>query len=276
MGSITELKNIADELRIDIVKMYYHAGWGHMAPALSCVDIIAAICFGGEAEFRRDLSKSDRLIMSKGHGGAALYAAFARIGHIARSELASYYQSGTRLVGLASSTIPGIFAPTGSLGHGICFATGCALSDKLAGRSTVTYVILGDGETQEGSVWEAAEFASCRGLSNLVVFLDRNGLQASNYIDAIMPIEPVEQRWMSYGWNVIQCSGHEYDSILCAIRGAKQQSLRPTLILAETIKGKGVTIAENSPLWHSRAPKGDEWIQVCNDLGIQFADLEGI
>lgn len=276
MNSIKELKELADEMRVDIVKMYYRAGWGHMAPALSCVDIVAAVCFGGEAEFGQDLSKSDRLIMSKGHGCAALYSAFSRIGYIPRSELSSYCQSGTRLVGLASPTIPGIFTPTGSLGHGICFATGCALSDKLDKESTMTYVILGDGETQEGSVWEAAEFASCKELSNLIVFLDRNGLQASDYIDSIMPIDPVEQKWVSYGWNVIQCNGHDHNSILNAMREAKNQGSRPTLILAKTTKGKGVTISENNPMWHSRAPKGNEWIQVCKDLGIQFADLEEI
>lgn len=273
---MTELKEVADQMRIDIVKMYYRAGWGHMAPALSCADIVAAVCFGGETEFGQDLSKSDRLIMSKGHGCAALYAAFARIGHISRSELAGFYQSGTRLVGLASPTIPGVLAPTGSLGHGICFATGCALSDKLDGKSTMTYVILGDGETQEGSVWEAAEFASCKGLSNLIVFLDQNGLQASDYVDSIMPIDPVEQKWMAYGWHVVPCDGHDHNSILDAIREAKNQSSCPTLVLAKTTKGKGVMIAENNPEWHSRAPKGNEWIQVCNDLGIKLTDLGDI
>lgn len=276
MDNMKELKEIANNMRIDIVKMYYRAGWGHMAPALSCVDIVAAICFGGEAKFGQGLLKSDRLIMSKGHGCAALYAAFAHIGYIPRFELDSFYQSGTRLIGLASPTIPGISAPTGSLGHGICFATGCALSDKLDGNATATYVILGDGETQEGSVWEAAEFASCKELSNLIVFLDRNGLQASDYVDSIIPIDPVEQRWSSFGWNVVQCDGHDHNSILRAMRKSRQQSSQPTLILAKTTKGKGVTIAENNPMWHSRAPKGDEWIQVCNDLGIQFADLEKI
>lgn len=273
--NIRQLNEIAHRVRVLIAKMYFRAGWGHFAPALSCVDILIAICFGMTGEKRYlDLDK-DHLVLSKGHGCAALYATFAELGIINRDELGTFYQDGSRLIGLSSHLIPHIEIPTGALGHGICFGTGTALAAKVDGLNSRTFVIMGDGESQEGSVWEAAEFASMNKLNNLIVFLDRNGLQASDYVDSIVGIDPVKYRWESFGWFVVEVDGHSFDE-LCSCLDQAINIDKPTLIIAKTIKGKGISIAENSPVWHSRAPKGDEWVSVCDDLGIDFEELNVI
>lgn len=269
---IEALKKKADGFRRDIVKMYYRAGWGHMAPALSCVDILTALSFGGEADFSMTTGK-DRMVLSKGHGCAAWYMILAELGYFPREELNTFYQSGSRLLGLASPSVPGIDIPTGALGHGICYATGLAYADKLDDNGKRTYVILGDGESQEGSVWEAAEFAAEKELFNLIVVLDRNGLQASDYLKNILSIEPVREKWQSFGWNVLEADGHSYDELINGIQKAKKSNKKPTIIIAHTIKGKGVSISEGKPEWHSRAPKGDEWMQVCEELGITKEEL---
>ncbi len=273
MGETRE--ELADRFRRIIVKMYYRAGWGHLAPALSCVDILTALCFGGEADFSPD-AKADRMVLSKGHGCAAWYAILAELGYFPKEELNTFYQSGSRLVGLASPSVPGIDIPTGALGHGICFATGTALADKIDQNGRRTYVLLGDGESQEGSVWEAAAFSGAHGLSQLTVILDKNDLQASDWVDRILPLTPIREKWEAFGWNVLETEGHEQEKILNAIRSAKSEKSKPTLIIAHTLKGKGISIAEGKPEWHSRAPKGSEWDEVCKDLGMDREELEKI
>lgn len=271
------LEKIAGRMRQNIVKMYYRAGWGHLAPALSCVDILVSICFGLSSDGDNLFDNgTDNLILSKGHGCAALYAVFAEMGILDKAELNTFYQDGSRLVGLASPTIPGIDIPTGSLGHGICFATGKALAAKLVGKGSRTYVLLGDGESQEGSVWEAAEFAGTKKLGNLTVIMDRNRLQGSDWVDSISCIEPVKAKWQAFGWDVLEADGHDYKQLTDALSTAAADESRPTFIIANTIKGKGVSIAENRPEWHSRAPKGEEWDTVCSELGITRKELEVI
>lgn len=272
-----KLEEIAKEIRIDILKMYWRAGWGHLSPALSCVDILVALYFGNIVN-RNSLfnEEHDHVILSKGHACAALYAVLARLGYLSRDELNTFYQKGSRLSGLASSAVPGIEVPTGSLGHGLSFATGTAMAAKIKNIEERTYVILGDGESQEGSVWEAAMFASNHNLNNLIVILDHNRLQASGWVDNIASIHPIREKWESFGWKVCECNGHDLEALVANLHLAVQHDKSPTILIANTIKGKGLSFAENNPQWHSRAPKGDEWDIACKDLGITMRELSHV
>lgn len=272
-----DLETIAHELRIDIARMFRTSGTGHMAPALSCVDIFAELYFDGIINWdKRKSSERDRVILSKGHACAALYVVLAKAGFFPRKELLTFYKKNSRLGGHPNISLPGIETATGALGHGICFATGTALAAKLDEADYRTYVVLGDGESEEGSVWEAAQFASNQKLDNLTVIMDRNRLQASTWVDEIAPIEPVKEKWEAFGWHVISVNGHNFDALHAAFLEAKNTKEVPTLIIADTIKGKGISIAENTPDWHSRAPKGEEWEEVCKDLGITMEALETV
>lgn len=270
-----KLAQIACELRADIMKMYYIAGWGHLAPALSCVDILTALYWGGIIDTENLFAENhDRMILSKGHACAALYAVLARFGYFPRSDLAGFYQKGSPLIGLASSKVNGIDIPTGSLGHGICFATGTALAAKLDHKKYYTYVILGDGESQEGSVWEAAMFAGVHQLNKLIVILDCNRLQASDWVDNITTLGAIKDKWESFGWCTQRVDGHSYDELIAALRRAKEEKFKPTLLIADTIKGKGLPMAENNPSWHSRAPQGSEWEKACSEMGMTMEELK--
>ena len=269
-----DLPKIARDIRVDIAKMFYIAGWGHFAPALSCVDILVALYWGGVINTHKLFEDDhDRVILSKGHGCAALYAVMSRWNYFPRNELSGFYQKGSPLIGLASSNVNGIDIPTGSLGHGICFATGTAISAKLSNADYYTYVILGDGESQEGSVWEAVQFAGAKHLDNMIVILDYNKLQGSDWLESIIPIEPIADKWQSFGWTAHTVDGHDHNALVNVLNNVKKEKNKPHLIIANTVKGKGVSIAEADPSWHSRAPKGKEWEQVCIDLGITMEEL---
>jgi len=270
-----QIADVACELRRDIARMFYRSRSGHFAPALSCVDIFAVLYFGGIVDIsKRELPNRDRVILSKGHACAALYASLARAGYFPRAELASFYQDGSRLAGHPSVDLPGIETATGALGHGICFATGTALAAKIDEASYRTYVVMGDGELQEGSVYEAATFAGREHLEALTVILDANGLQASDRVENIAPLGDVAAMWQLYGWNVVEVDGHDLGVLKQELERAKAGTGKPNLIIARTVKGKGVSIAEASPDWHSRAPRGDEWDMVCQDLGMTREELE--
>ncbi len=271
------LKAIAHELRIDIARMFRASGTGHMAPALSCVDIFTELYFDGIINWdKRKTSERDRVILSKGHACAALYVVLAKAGYFPKEELLTFYKKNSRLGGHPNISLPGIETATGALGHGICFATGTAMAAKIDEADYRTYVVLGDGESEEGSVWEAAQFASNQKLDNLTVIMDRNRLQASTWVDDIAPIEPVKDKWEAFGWNVNSVNGHDFEELHGAFLEAKNTKEVPTLIIANTVKGKGFSIAENTPDWHSRAPKGEEWKEVCRELGITMEELETI
>lgn len=268
MVSEQNLMQIAHDIRCDVLRMYYRAGWGHIASALSCVDLLTAIYFGGCFQ-----EESDHVILSKGHGAAAQYAMLARLGKIERSELATFYQPESRLSGLASSFVPGIDVPTGSLGQGICFATGTALAAKIDRAEAFTYVVLGDGEIQEGSVWEAAMFAGNQHLSHLIVLADANGLQASGKVDDIAPLFPLCEKWRAFGWRTMEVDGHDVHAIVRAITEAHHAE-RPTFLLAHTVKGKGLSFVENREDWHSRRPTEEEWRQAAEEMGMTLEELK--
>lgn len=272
--SSTRLADVARELRRDIARMFYRSKSGHFAPALSCVDIFTVLYFGDIVEeSRRWTPERDRVILSKGHACAALYAVLARAGYYPREELATFYQDGSRLAGHPSVNLPGVETATGALGHGICFGTGTALAAKIDNAPYCTYVVMGDGELQEGSVYEAANFAGREQLSSLTVILDANGLQASDRIESIAPLGDVAAQWRLYGWNVVEIGGHDHAGLQQMLKQAKAGTGKPNLIIAHTVKGKGVSLSENNPAWHSRAPRGDEWDTVCHDLGLVREEL---
>ena len=265
---------IAHKLRQDIARMFYASHSGHFAPALSCVDIFAVLYFGGIVEgARRFTEMRDRVILSKGHACAALYAALANAGYFSREELLTFYQDGSRLAGHPSVVLPGVETATGALGHGICFATGTALAAKRDHAPYRTYVVMGDGEMQEGSVAEAAAFAGRGQLDALTVILDANGLQASDTVASIAPLGDVVSRWRLWGWSVSEGDGHDLGALQSALQQAKTGTGKPNLIIAHTVKGKGVKLAEDSTAWHSRAPKDEEWDSVCRDLGMTREEL---
>lgn len=268
MSDLADLQNIAHELRCDVLKMYYCAGWGHIASAFSCMDILTAVYFGSEY-----CAERDHVVLSKGHACAAQYAALARLGKIKREELATFYQSGARLNGLASSAVPGIDAPTGSLGMGLGFAVGQAMAGQIDGTGARTYVIMGDGELQEGSVWEAAMIAGNKHLGLLTAIVDCNGLQASGFVTDIAPSDPLTAKWESFGWNVLETDGHDLATLNQALKEALAENEKPSVILARTIKGCGFPAAEGRADWHSRRPTDDEWIQAAEHLGIRREDL---
>ena len=272
-----DVEKIAHELRIDIAKLFFCSGTGHMAPALSCIDILTALYFGGVADLDKRFGDSrDRVILSKGHACAALYVVLARLGYFPREELWTFYKRNSRLGGHPNIALSGIETATGALGHGICFATGTAKAAKMSGKDFRTYVIVGDGELQEGSVWEAAEFATNQKLDNLTVIVDRNRLQASDWVDDIAPIDPLVDKWKSFGWHAETVDGHDIAALIDTLTAAKLRADQPTVLIANTIKGKGISLAENSPNWHSRAPKKDEWRSVCEDLKITMEELQSL
>ena len=265
---MTDLEAIAHDLRCDVLKMYYHAGWGHIASAYSCTDILTAVYFGGEYK-----DGHDHVVLSKGHGCAVQYAALARIGKISREELATFYRPGSRLTGLASSAVPGIDAPTGSLGMGLGFAAGQAMAAERYDSDANTYVVLGDGEIQEGSVWEAAMLAGNEHLSSLTAIVDCNGLQASGFVADIAPNKPLTAKWESFGWQVLEVDGHDVEALRQALSEARAEKSKPTVILARTIKGYGFPAAEGRADWHSRRPTVTEWLEAAESLGMSQEEL---
>ncbi len=275
MRSAVELQEIAREVRLDIFKMFYKSGTGHLAPALSCTDILISLFFtpviNWEARFDEE---RDRIILSKGHACAALYAVLSRAGYFPRKDLLTFYQKDSLLGGHPNVELNGIEDATGALGHGICFGTGTAMAAKLGGNDFRTYVIVGDGECEEGSVWEAAMFAANKRLDNLIVIVDKNRLQASDQIENIASLGEFDKKWEAFGWHVIETDGHDYEKLSAAFAEATDMSGKPTVIIANTIKGKGLSIAEDNKDWHSRAPKGNEWEIALKDYGIDPSELE--
>lgn len=274
MKSAEELQDIAKDLRLDMFKMFYKSGTGHLAPAFSCIDIFTVLYFAPIINWAERFSeKRDRVILSKGHACAALYAVLAKADYFPHEELMTFYHRDTLLGGHPNVELNGIESATGSLGHGICFATGTAMAGKLATDNYMTYVVVGDGECEEGSVWEAAMFAANHKLDNMVVILDNNGLQASDSVELVAPLGAIEDKWKSFGWHTVSINGHDYKELEGAFSEAMDRKGKPTIIIANTVKGKGLAIAENNKDWHSRAPKGIEWREIEKSYSISIEEL---
>lgn len=270
MKNVNELENIAKQIRKDIVSMVNAAGSGHPGGSLSSADIVTALYF---EEMNIDpanpkLDSRDRLVLSKGHAAPVVYSALARRGYFDPSELNNLRKLGHMLQGHPNMEyVPGIDMSTGSLGQGFSVSIGMALGAKLDNKDFRTYVLLGDGELNEGLVWEAAMSGAHYKLDNLTAFVDYNGLQIDGDNEDVMGIKPLDKKWESFGWNVITIDGHNFEEIFEALAKAKEVKGKPTVIIANTVKGKGVSFMENEASWHGTAPSDDQKEQAFNELG---------
>ena len=268
------LPAIARACRVQIIRMLTHAASGHPGGSLSVIDLLVTIAFGRlrHDPRRPDWPDRDRIVLSKGHAVPALYAVMARAGYFPEDRLITLRKLGSPLQGHPDRTaLPGIEAATGSLGEGLSVALGIALGLKLSRSPARVYCILGDGEIQEGQVWEAAMSAPKLGqpdhaLDNLTVILDYNKIQLDDFVTKILDLEPVVSKWQSFGWPVIDIDGHSMDQLNKALDQAEATKGRPTLVVAHTVKGKSVSFMENNPEWHGKAPKPQEAIKAIRDL----------
>jgi transketolase len=274
------LDAIARACRVQIIRMLTHAGSGHPGGSLSVIDLLVAIAFGRlrHDPRRPDWPDRDRIVLSKGHAVPALYAVMARAGYFPEERLITLRKLGSPLQGHPDRVaLPGIEAATGSLGQGLSIATGLALGLKLAGSPARVYCIVGDGEIQEGQVWEAAMTAPKLGqpthaLDNLTVIIDYNKIQLDDYVTKICDLEPLLAKWQGFGWPVLEIDGHDLAQIGKALDQAEATRGTPSLIVAHTVKGKGVSFMENNPDWHGKAPKPEEAVAAIREiLGVSEA-----
>ena len=260
---------MAKRLRRHVITMIATAGSGHPGGSLSAADIIAALYF---KILRYDpenpqWSDRDRFILSKGHAAPVLYAALAEAGYFPATELVTFRKLDSRLQGHADRKFtPGVEMSAGSLGMGLSFAVGIALAARLDSKTYRTYALLSDGECEEGQTWEAALSAAHFGLGNLTAIVDYNGIQLSGWTCDIMNLEPFPRKWQAFGWHTINIDGHDFDQILSACQGAERTKNKPTVIIAHTVKGKGVSYMENNVAFHGRAPTHEEAERALKEL----------
>ena len=264
-----ELQKTANEVRKSIITALHAAGAGHPGGSLSSTDIFTYLYF---EEMNIDPKKvsdpdRDRFVLSKGHCAPGLYSVMAEKGYFPKEELTTLRKLGSRLQGHPSMQyLPGLDMSSGSLGQGISAACGMALSAKLDNKDFRVYTLLGDGELQEGQVWEAAMFAGFRKLDNLVVIVDNNGLQIDGPVDKVCSPYPIDKKFEAFNFHVINIDGHKFDEIKAAFEEAKKTKGMPTAIIAHTVKGKGVSFMENQAGWHGKAPNDDEYKQAMEEL----------
>lgn len=264
-----KLEAKAREIREEIIKMTFEAGSGHPGGSLSAVEIVTTLYFhwmklDPENPRRED---RDRFVLSKGHAAPVLYAALAHRGFFPREDLKSLRQLDSHLQGHPDmKKTPGVEMTTGSLGQGLSAAVGMALAGKLDNRGYGVYVLVGDGESQEGQIWEAAMSAAHYRLDNLVGFLDYNQIQLVGPCKEVMEVSPVAEKWKAFGWEVLEIDGHNISQIIEALKKAEQVTGKPTMIVAHTVKGKGVSFMENNAGWHGKAPNEEEMKQALAEL----------
>ncbi len=263
-----ELQRIANNVRIGIVEGVHSAKAGHPGGSLSCTDILTYLYFKEMNIDPSDPKKADRdrLVLSKGHAAPALYSVLANRGYFSTGELKTLRKMNSRLQGHPDmKNIPGVDMSSGSLGQGISAAVGMALSAKHFGDDFRVFTILGDGECEEGQVWEAAMFAANKGLNNLVAFVDFNNLQIDGSCDEVNSPTPIDKKFEAFNWNVTVIDGHDFDAIEGALALARESD-KPFCIVAKTLKGKGVSYMENNVGWHGKAPNDEEFEVAIADL----------
>ena len=259
--SVPELQAMAKKLRRHVITMIAKAGSGHPGGSLSAADIVTALYFNimHHDPENPHWPDRDRFILSKGHAAPILYAALAECGYFPVEELSTLRQLGSRLQGHTDMTLtPGVEMSSGSLGQGLSFGIGVALAGKLDSHDYQVYVLLGDGECDEGQVWEAAMFATHHNVDNLTAIVDHNALQLNGRVCDIMGLEPLVDKWRAFNWHVLEINGHDMEQVLQAIKKAKATRGKPTVIIAHTIKGKGVSFMENNVDFHGKAPSAQE------------------
>jgi len=266
---IKELEQIARQLRVDAIDMIHRRGQGHPGGALSSAEIISALFFHHLRidPDRPEWENRDRFILSKGHACAILYPALARRGYFPIEELKTWGHIGSRLQAHPDRLkTPGIEMTTGCLGHGISIGAGLCLAGQVKGLDYHTYVLVGDGECQSGILWEGVMLAGKYKLSKLTAIVDYNKVQLDGRIEEIMPLEPVKKKWESFNWAILEINGHNMQEILDSLDRACAIGDRPTVIVAHTIKGKGVSFMEGKAEWHGKAPNDDEFKQAMEEL----------
>lgn len=272
-----QLKIRACKARMGIIEGVFNAKSGHPGGSLSCVDILTYLYFDHMNIDPQDPKNEDRdrFVLSKGHAAPALYSVLALRGFFPVEELKTLRKSDSMLQGHPSvKYTPGVDMCTGSLGQGISAACGMALGAKLAGKDFRVFTVLGDGEIQEGQVWEAAMYASAKGLDNLVAVVDNNGLQIDGKIVEVNSPYPIAEKFKSFGWNVLEISAHSFDEIDAAFNAAAEFKGKPSVIVASSVKGKGVSFMEDQVGWHGTAPNAEQYEQAMSELNAALAELE--
>lgn len=267
-----DLTGKTKEIRREVFKSICKGGGGHIPASLSIIEILVVLYDKALNINPKDFKNPnrDRFILSKGHAAVALYAVLADKGFFPRDELDKFGRKGSILGGHPDMhVIPGVEASTGSLGHGFPFAVGIALAGKQDKKSYRVYVLLGDGECQEGSIWEAAMFAPQHKLDNLIAIIDYNRIQAMDYLDKIVSVEPLVDKWKAFGWETREVDGHNFSQLEEIFTGTPFVKGKPSLIIAHTTKGKGISFMENMPIWHYRLPNEEELKIACKELGLE-------
>jgi len=266
--SISELQKIAYERRIELLQIIFNAKAGHTGGSLSCVDILVALYY----EIMKldpanpEWPQRDRFILSKGHSVEGYYTILADLGYFPKEELNTYGKFGTRLIGHPTVKVPGIEMNTGALGHGLSVGVGMALAGKMDQMDYRVYVLMGDGEQAEGSIWEAAMAAANYGLGNLVGIIDRNRLQISGNTETVMKLDSLEEKWRSFGWEVLSADGNNMAQLLQTFKTIPAAASKPHLVMANTTKGKGVSFMENNAKWHHGVPTAEQLEQALREL----------
>lgn len=268
MRTKNESELLARQIRIDSLRMTHRAGASHVGTCLSMADILAVLYSGiVRVDAASPLwANRDRVILSKGHGAAAFYSALARTGFFPPSELDTFCQDGSNLMGHVSHHVAGVDFSTGSLGHGLSLGCGVALGSKRANSPVRAFVVMSDGECDEGSVWEAALFAPHHRLSNLVAIIDYNKIQSFGKVEDVLRLEPFAAKWAAFNWGVREIDGHDHAELFRALASTPFTVDRPSIIIAHTIKGKGVSFMEDTVEWHYRSPNPEQLQRALNEL----------
>ena len=268
-AEIKDLQRFALQIRIGILDQIKALGFGHIGGSLSIADALAVL-YGRVMRYDAKnprLPQRDKLVCSKGHAGPAVYAALALKGFFPYEDLKLLNTPGTFLPSHCDKNLtPGVDMTAGSLGNGLSIGVGMALSARLHQQNYYTYVMMGDGEIQEGMVWEAAMAAAHHRLDNLVAMVDVNGIQINGWVNDIMRVEPLADKWRAFGWNVVECDGHDMRSVLVAFHKARAKRGAPTVILAATVKGKGVSYMADNNLWHGQAPNDAQTEEAIREI----------
>ena len=268
---INDLKALAHRLRYHTVMMTHWGKSSHIGSSLSMVELLAVL-YGKVLRVdprNPEWEERDRFILSKGHGCAAYYAVLAEVGFFPVDWLKTFYRDGSKLAGHATHThLPGVEISTGSLGHGMSIATGMALAAKRDGKSQRVFCLLSDGECDEGSTWEPVLFAPQHKLDNLVAIVDYNKIQSLGHVKDVIDLEPLAEKWRTFGWAVREIDGHDLSEIETALQDLPFESEKPSCIVAHTVKGKGISFMEDKLLWHYRTPQGEELEAALEELGV--------
>ena len=273
---LKELEKRACKVRIDVIEGTFNAGCGHPGGSLSAADVITYLYFNEMRVYpsNEKAENRDRFVLSKGHAAPALYGVLAQKGFISQEEIKSLRKVGSTLQGHPNIKTPGVDMSTGSLGQGVSSAVGMALAGKLYKKDYRVYTLLGDGEIEEGEVWEAAMFAAAKKLDNLVVIVDNNNLQIDGTVEEVNSPYPIDEKFEAFGFKVINIDGHSFEDMEKAFAEAREEKGRPTAIIMKTVKGKGVSFMEDVCSWHGKATDAEQYITAIGELRLRLAELE--